>query len=151
MSDLVLRWNYKEAYADFVFEAGDLVNGYDLETLVIASLFTDARASEDDEIPEGSSRRGNWMSQYLPDFIEGSLLWLLERELASEKTRQRAEVYATRGLSWMMTANFVDAVTVTAVISGENRIDLITEIVEPSGRQHKYSYAWVGMAERVLS
>ena len=59
-------------------DRGDLATGDDLETAVLISLFTDARALPDDEIDDPSDPRGCWIDAF--EGRLGSRLWELRRQ-----------------------------------------------------------------------
>ncbi|MBI1321344.1 MAG: hypothetical protein GC168_20665 [Candidatus Hydrogenedens sp.] len=92
----------------------------DLETMVLASLFSDRRALPDDRLPDAPSpsldRRG-WCGDALRTVADdrwGSRLWLLAREKQTAETRRRAEDYAREALQWLTDDGWATAVTVTA-------------------------------------
>ncbi len=82
-----------------------------LEQLVAISLFTDARADDDDAVPvEGDSKRGFWAQEEGDNF--GSKLWLLERSKNEPETRARVRDYALEALQWLREDGVADAVEV---------------------------------------
>ncbi|MEW6647182.1 MAG: phage GP46 family protein [Pseudomonadota bacterium] len=88
----------------------DISTDMGLRTAVIVSLFTDARAETDDELPAGDGdRRGSW-----DDPQRGSRLWLLAREKQTARTLERAREYAEEALAWLVEDGIARAVTVTA-------------------------------------
>lgn len=94
-----------------------------LTRAVVISLFTDARADDDDEIPDGTGeRRGFWADDILPPvnapggavWITGSKLWLLNREKQTPETARRAREYAASALQWLITRGDAASVRVDA-------------------------------------
>ena len=76
----------------------------ELESAVIMSLFTDARATEEEyeEIKDWEfSRRGYWAEQ-LDGVKLGSKLWLLNRAPRNEDTLERAATYTKEALNWLI-------------------------------------------------
>lgn len=59
MSDISSFWDIERLVAEWREGNGDLVNGDDLQTAMIISLFTDRVARDDDDI-DGEDRRGWW-------------------------------------------------------------------------------------------
>jgi phage gp46-like protein len=106
MADIRTVWSPDTApfYGDWLLAPPGLAVDRDLETAVLLSLFTDASARADDELPDTSDdRRGWWGNWESPETIElGSRLWLLTRAVSTEETRQRAEEYAAEALAWML-------------------------------------------------
>ena len=90
---------------DIAIVDGELVADNGLRSHVIASLFTDCRAINDDIIPDGSNdKRGFWGDDYKDDKEDsfGSRLWLLERAKETQETLDRAKLYATEALQWFV-------------------------------------------------
>jgi phage gp46-like protein len=89
---------------DWLAAPPGLAADHDLETAVLLSLFTDASAGPDDELPDRTDdRRGWWGNWEAPEELPiGSRLWLLARAASTEETRQRAEEYAAEALAWLL-------------------------------------------------
>lgn len=92
----------------------DYINGNEILTNIIASLFTDARAFDDDILPDGGTDKRGWWGDSFNDKKIGSRLWLLRREKQLLSVLQRAQEYATESLQWMINENLIQSVTVTA-------------------------------------
>jgi phage gp46-like protein len=128
--DVMTRYEYRDPsgdlllYADWQFEAPDLLTDEGMDTAVILSLFTDALASEDDVLPDiaEGDRRGNWAIEF------GSLLWLLSREKETEEVRLRAEFYTRRALQWMLDDDVADQIVVVATWVEMGRLDIEVSI-----------------------
>ncbi|MGE0698357.1 MAG: phage GP46 family protein [Hyphomicrobiaceae bacterium] len=111
--DLVLKV-HAEAFAYFDFDLagrrevknrGGLRSTMALQTSVIIQLFADARARDDDRLPDDldPNRRGWWgdgvaRADEQGDTDLGSRLWLLQRELLNDEVAQRAKEYALEAL-----------------------------------------------------
>lgn len=111
-----------------------------LRTAALLSLRCDARAGDNDEVPDLGSRRGYWGDAYdsLIDAADppgpiGSRLWLLEGALPTEPNARRAEAYALEALSWMTTAKLVRLLSATCEAS-EQGLDLTVRITSRSGK-----------------
>ncbi|MDZ7804345.1 phage GP46 family protein [Thiohalophilus sp.] len=86
-----------------------------LRTAVMLSLFTDARATEDDPLPNGArDRRGCWMDSFLDNDSIGSRLWLLSREKETPDVLQRARQYAEEALQWLLDDGVAESISVSA-------------------------------------
>lgn len=124
---------------DLAYDAnGVLVEGRDLETAVLISLFTDAAAKPGDDVPPGELRRGFWADVHAPDRdVWGSRLWLLERSKVTRENILRAKEYCDEALAWMVRDQLASAVLVETsrfVLSPEThgyRISVV--VVKPDG------------------
>ena len=135
---------------DFTFDIGllgaDLASDDGMETAVILSLFTDARADDDDVLPvAGGDRRGWWGDAYAdtPGDVMGSKLWLLEREKQTPDVLVRADQYAQDALAWMITDGVAATIDGTASFPAPGWWSLAIVITRPSGpgRLH-FDYVW---------
>jgi phage gp46-like protein len=108
-----------------------------LRRAVAISLFTDARAKDDDTVPVGASKRGYWGDVAAPfqsdQWTTGSRLWLLAREKQTPETARRAEIYAKEALAWMILRGFVRAVSVFAEWVGSGILGLAVTLTLPDG------------------
>lgn len=103
-------------------DARDLQGDDGLLTAVIISLFTDARAHDDDPLPDErvgvtSDKRGWWGDHILPEDARdpmGSRLWLLWREKEMPVVVERARQYASEALAWLLRDGWVGGLEVTA-------------------------------------
>ena len=105
--EIKIVWDEDKLFGDFVFENGDLTNDEGLTSAVIISLFTDARASVEDRLPDidNINLRG-WWGDVVSSEVEGdkigSLLWLLEREKTTDNVLISARRYCENALAWMI-------------------------------------------------
>lgn len=95
---------------------GDMsyIEGNEMLTNIIASLFTDARAHGDDILPDGSVDKRGWWGDSFNTKTIGSKLWLLHREKQLSSVLKRAQEYAEESLQWMIKEKLIKSVTVTA-------------------------------------
>jgi len=117
MSDIATFFDVDNFAADLALFDGDLATEDGIKTAVIISLFTDARASDDDILPAGVTwRRGCWTDLLGndPTDIIGSKLWLLSREKMTPNLYRRAEDYARDALNWMLEDQVAQGVIVEA-------------------------------------
>jgi phage gp46-like protein len=105
--DMQLMWD--KHCADIDYERGN-----EVLTNIIASLFTDARAHNDDILPDGSADRRGWWGNSFSDKKIGSRLWLLSREKQLSSVLKRAQEYAEESLQWMIKERLIKSVTVVA-------------------------------------
>lgn len=132
---------------DIRLENGDLAPERGLVSALLVSLFTDARAPADAELPDGSDdRRGWWASE--PDDPHGSLLWLLERAKLTQGTLLELEEYSRNALAWLLREGIAERVDSTA-----ERLDADTlqvEVTVERGASSRWSALWDGTAAQAL-
>lgn len=102
-----LTWNKYAADIDYS-------GGNEVLTDIIVSLFTDARASDDDILPDGATDKRGWWGDSFRDKKIGSRLWLLSREKQLSSVLKRAQEYAEESLAWMIKARLIKSVSVVA-------------------------------------
>lgn len=148
MTDIALLWSNDSFSGDIALNAGRLVTDDGLRTAILISLFTDARAGDDDRLPDdGADRRGWWGNAYKPsdDAPEelGSKLWLLSREKLTAATVERARTYAADALAWLQRAGIVSSLTVRATAIGHQMLAIAVEVVRPEGpARDVYDFVW---------
>lgn len=125
-----------------------IANKNALESALLISLFTDARAADDDPLPDPESdiRRGWWGDGY-PDTDNdqiGSKLWLLSREKQTETTRARAEGYARDALQWLIDDGVVKTLDVTALWLDTGILGIAVVLTKPdyTVENYQFAYAW---------
>jgi phage gp46-like protein len=85
-----------------------------LQTRVLISLLTWARADPDDPVPDPADLKGWWGDSY-PD-VEGrklgSKLWIVQNMPATQETLQLARKYAEEALEWMIEDGIAESISV---------------------------------------
>lgn len=160
MTDIALHFRPDAWGADLAIEDGDLARDDGLRTAVIISLFTDARARDDDPLPDqGGDRRGWWgdCANDDPNDRIGSRLWLLAREKVVPATAIRAADYCREALAWMMDDGIaasaeVECTLLPVTAARRNGALLIAiSIIRPSGARLAIDFLWDAEANRLLS
>lgn len=128
---------------DLAMDGADLETDEGLETAIIISLFSDARASEA-ELPEGQTDpRGWWGDIADPDDVIGSKLWTLHRQKSLNDVAVRAEEYARAALQWLVDDGVVSAVDATAELLDRETLALNIELQRAGDRvAYRYQYNW---------
>lgn len=91
------------AEGDLSLSGAALVEGDDLITMVILSLFCDAPAREGDPVDPNSPRAGWWADTFASDGDAwGSRLWILKRAKCVQATADLAKQYTDEALAWMV-------------------------------------------------
>lgn len=149
MTDLALRWDTDLWGADLALDGAALATDDGLRTAIIISLFTDARARDDDPLPAEGDRRGWWgdaLPQVAGDAI-GSRLWLLAREKKLPSVVQRARDYAAEALAWLIADGIVRTVEVEAEAQGADRLAFGVVITRPTGPgRQRFDFVWEATA-----
>jgi phage gp46-like protein/photosystem II stability/assembly factor-like uncharacterized protein len=114
---------------------GDIIRDDDLQTAVIISLFSDARATDDDMQGRFDNPRG-WFAGEV-----GSLLWLLERAKTTDDLK-RYEDAAAESLQWLVSDGVAESVSVSIARSDTYAYSVSVEIKKPKNLVHKYQFAW---------
>jgi len=111
MTVLALTWNANTQQAELT-EADDTLETW-LRSAVIMSLFTDSRATEDEEL-EITERRGYWGDIDLDgDESLGSKLWLHRRSKLTTDIANQVHDEAQTALDWLVDEGHVSALAVT--------------------------------------
>jgi len=117
-----------------------------LQSLVIASLFTDRRITASDALPAffdatQSYQGGFWGDDYPSDGStpgiqarpHGSLLWTLRNAKQIEDTRSLTPLYIDDALQWLIDAGLATAVNTWADWRADGFLEAYVQITEPNG------------------
>lgn len=140
-TDIKTIWEPDKLPGDWQTGGGGLLDGNDLETAILISLFTDRLARADDVI-DGDDRRG-WWGDTGSEYPIGSRLWLLRREKLTTKVALKAEDYANEALTWLLDDGVVTAISTHAQIMYPNRLNLIISYQQPAQTQASVKFSWV--------
>lgn len=134
--DIRTRFIDMEQGADLALEQFALATDDGLETAVILSLFSDARARDDDALPLGQTdRRGWWADRYPVEAGDrfGSRLWLLRASKQLQQSLNDARQYAEEALTWLVEDGAARKVEVETFIARDEVMGLIVRIHRPDG------------------
>lgn len=149
MTDIALLWDNHAFGADLALAEGDLATDDGLRTAFIISLFTDARARDDDPLPEpGAELRGWWGDAFDPaeDGVLGSRLWLLGREKKIGSTLIRARDYAAEAVQWLIRAGICQSIDIEVEAQG-NALAIALYPSRPTGpARQRFDFLWEGSA-----
>lgn len=109
---------------DLKLSGGDLVTDPGFSTFVLACLWTDRRADDDDGLPIEEDPRGYWADREGDRW--GSRLWLLDRAKAVSATLSQGEAFCAEGLEVMKKLGMAASVTTKAAFGrpGLMKIDI---------------------------
>lgn len=159
MTDLALVWDDETVSADLLLSGGGLETDDGMRTAILISLFTDARAAEDAELPEaGDDRRGWWGDQFAADAGPdagtaadrnriGSLFWLLGRAKATNRNLQLARQWAEAALAWLVRDGVASTVAVEVeaqvIEATKQRLAIGVTVDRPNGpSRQRYDFTW---------
>lgn len=132
MSDITLVFKEKTKVYDTSVSNGDLLTSNDLESAVIVSLFTWARAKKS-EVDENSPRFGWWGDKIETDSTDstGSKLYLLKRRKITDETMAQAKEYIEEALFWMVEDKVISEllVVVERDQDDKNRVNASIELI----------------------
>ncbi len=158
MTDIALVFDSAAWSADIAIASGDLVTDDGLRTAVTISLFTDARARDDDALPDsGADRRGWWGDCANDDANDrtGSRLWLLARAKVVPTTAVRARDYCREALDWLVADGVVAAIDIDCVllpVAASRRsggLSITITLTRPGGARLAINYLWDAESGRI--
>lgn len=138
MTDLAIIW--KNGKGDIAQSGVDMLADSSLTHEVIISLFTDRRALESDNLPDGSSDRRGWWGDSFRSRPIGSRLWLLSREKTMNSVLERAASYALEALQWLKDAGRVKRIAVGASQPERGVLQLDIELTLLNGAVEPFSF-----------
>lgn len=141
---------------DISLMIGDVAADDGLETAVLISLFSDARASQDmiAEFDRDGDLRGYWGDLDNPADETGSLLWVLKREKQLSRTLASAREYCERALAWLIEDKVADRVVVATEYPQRGWMAIQIDIYRPRSNNpvtYRYNYEWAAQILKVAS
>ncbi|WP_145516096.1 phage GP46 family protein [Yersinia aleksiciae] len=140
-TDITTIWDVDQSLGDWRTGNGGLLDGDDLHTAILLSLFTDRLARMDDAI-DGDDRRGWWGDTGAASPI-GSRLWLLRRQKLTSQIAIKAEDYAAEALAWLTEDGVMAAISTHAEIVYPNTLRLMIAYHQPDKTQSSVKFSWV--------
>lgn len=146
MSDIAIEYKSQIKEYDISILNGDLKECDDLDSAVIISLFTWARASAG-EVDENAPRFGWFGDKIDADSTDstGSKLYLLKRKKITNQTIMDAREYIEQALQWMIEDGVATEIKaeVERNASDVNRVDALVQIVRGDrSRTMKFNDLW---------
>lgn len=120
-----------------VFTAGEgLVSGNDLMTAVLISIFTDAEASPDDIIPDGSDDPRGWWGGPI-----GSKVWLRLRSKATPLVLATVQNDIQQSLAWLVENDVCARVDVLAEWTRPTLLGIRVLLLRNDGTRHALAFS----------
>ena len=135
VSLVTLQWDNEQQVADIPLTAsGFLDSASGFETSVTISLFTWARANEQDPKIVGQ-RFGWWGDTFAPNAGDkiGSRLWTLRRAKVNTDTLGKCKAYCLEALQWMLDDGVAKSISVEAELYDTTTIAVKVSIVRKQG------------------
>jgi len=142
MTDIRTHFISFERGAEWLLQSPGLAGDDGLDTAVILSLFTDARARESDVTPSPGDVRGWWGDSFpaITGDRFGSRLWLLGRRKQLPSVLAEAKGYAEEALGWLIKDGIASRVEVDAFIPRDEMLGLAIAITRPNGQPVRYRF-----------
>lgn len=147
MSDLAITIN-DDGDFDLAITDRDLQVSTGLENAILISLFTDARANDDDQLPNNNTDKRGWWGDGFATQINGvarpigSKLWLLSRAIITNETLNKARDYSLAALKWLIDDGIAKSIEVTPTRIDPHTISILVIITKPSGEIFKFEKLW---------
>ena len=138
---------------DMALTVGDIVEDDGLETAVLISLFSDARATEDmiEAIDRDGDLRGWWADLEGADQT-GSRLWTIRRAKQLQSVLARAKGYAEESLQWLIDDRVADRVDVQTSYPSRGWMLIEVSIYRPGSSNpvsYRFNYQWAAQLLKV--
>ncbi len=142
MTDLRIIWDATNGRGDLNMLGPVMEVGHDLETAVLVSLFTDARAPADYMPTDGTTdRRGWWGDTYNADDI-GSLIWTFARAKKTQDTLNNVQDAARKALQWLIDDGVAATIDIAAAWVSKTGLGLGITIHKPGELPSQFSFVW---------
>jgi phage gp46-like protein len=151
MTDFALE--LYDGQIDVGFTVGDIAADDGLETAVLISLFSDARATEDmiDPIDRDGDLRGYW-ADLDPSDETGSRLWTIRRAKQLQSILARARGYAAESLRWLIDDKVAERVEVQTSYPARGWMLIEVFIYRPGSSNpvaFRFNYQWAAQLLKV--
>jgi phage gp46-like protein len=112
MSDIATIW--QGTYGDWSLggDNADLVDGQDVETAILISVFTDRVLPVGVDPPDGTDDPRGWWADD-PEHPIGSRIWTLLRAKRTDQTLADAQAFLVEALQWLIDDLVVDHFDIT--------------------------------------
>ncbi len=140
---------------DIMLTPADAVPDYGLETAVLISLFSDARASEDllAAIDRDGDLRGFW-GDLDTGHETGSLLWTIKRAKQLSAVLESARQYCIAALQWMIEDQIAQRVEVATSYPRRGWMLIEVFIFRPGNASpvsYRFNYEWQAQIIKVAT
>lgn len=143
MTDIAINFDMENGLFDALLLGNDLQKDDGLETAIYISLFTNARANDDDLTPN-QERGGWWGDAFSPvkDDKIGSRLWLLHPGKLNNEIAKKARDYALEALNWLIADGVAKQIEIEFERQPPSTVAIKVILTKPEGIIHKFDYIW---------
>lgn len=149
-SDLFINYlaDANELKFDLKLLNNDLSLDKGLQSLVLVSLFTNARVTRE-ELSEGLDSQQGWWGDVIENDLQrniGSKLWLLTREKATEEVLELARQYCLDALAWFIEDGIAESVSCETSYDANKNMIIEIKLNRPqkADQEFKFKYLWEG-------
>lgn len=125
---------------EVVAGASDVTSDSGLETAVAIAVFTDARADDDDILPDENQDRVGWFGEFVLGEPFGSKLWLTYRSNLTAETLTRAKQYIEDALDRHIINENIAKEHTVSVVKENNRAKISIELKALDNLTYLYEY-----------
>ncbi|MBF0248043.1 MAG: phage GP46 family protein [Alphaproteobacteria bacterium] len=145
--DILLAFDETLLAGDIRLVGADLEADDGLKTAVVISIFTDARAQADDELPDGQTDPRGWWGDMLADIDAdkiGSRRWLYQREKQTAETARKIREADEEALAWLVDDGIAKQVTVETEWIGRGILGERILVTKPDGDvvEYRFNHLW---------
>lgn len=143
MQDVLLKYDPNLGVYDLQLDGADFASVDGMETAIVTSLFTDARAPEN-RVPTAQRRRG-WIGNILTIGQRrelGSLLWTLDQARITQNTMNNARVDAQACFNWMVEDGAARSINVNVVQQDRSSINIDIQYTDLDNQTERFTTLW---------
>jgi phage gp46-like protein len=141
-------------HCDMAIVNGDILFGDELESMVLVSLMTNARATAEEyqqaqlvlvENPNNVIKLNGWWGDSYSSIQGnqiGSKLWTLARQKTTNDVRLLSEEYVKEALQYLIDDGIASTIDTTSVWA-EDAVDMSIQITKPDGTLEEFRFQFV--------
>lgn len=140
---------------DIAFVPGDVAADDGLETAILISLFSDARASDEliEALDKDGDLRGYW-GDFETEDQTGSLIWTVKRAKQLQRVLAQVRSYAMNSLQWLIDDKVAESVVVNTSYPAIGWMLIEVFIYRPGSKNpvsYRYNYQWNAQQIKAVS
>lgn len=140
--DILMSVPTLDSDADLVIYDGDLVLDQGIQTPIVLSLLSDARANVDDTLSTNEDPRGWWGDSLSGTDSLGSKRWLLERSKQTSSVAEDLRQADLKALSWLVLDGIVQKIDVDVTRSKQGHYREDVKVTHLDGREELLFSLW---------
>jgi len=142
-NDILLEFNKQKEYFDIELDGADLESANNLVTSMQIALFTDARSTAEDPVPNSKGWAGDSLNQPEESNI-GSRLWTVDDEFMTQALLTKLENLARDALQIIIDQQIAKNITIVASFFNKvnGQVLLNIDVEDPNGDTQTFKYVW---------